>query len=218
MFMQYLIRSKSQEGQENFVILASSFKRNGTYLEIGASDGYNNSNTLILEKVYGYTGIGIEINDKESLKYNSTRTNLCISKNAIYIDYQKLLENYHFPEVIDYLQIDIDPAFQSLKALKKVLNSNFKFRYITFEHDLYLSQENYKIKSSAHEMLEDAGYVRYREDVMYRNLYAFEDWYINPKLVSVNRLKFVEKFVGARVIAILNTTLYFFTTGKIKLV
>ena len=67
-------------------------------------------------------------------------------------------------------------------------------------------------------MLEDAGYVRYREDVMYRNLYAFEDWYINPKLVSVNRLKFVEKFVGARVIAILNTTLYFFTTGKIKLV
>lgn len=216
--MQYLIRSRSQEGQENFVIMASLFKRKGTYLEIGAASGWHNSNTLILEKVYGYSGVGIEINDQEVQNYNSTRSNKCESKDATKIDYQKISEQHHLPKVIDYLQIDIDPAPQSLEALKSVLKSNLEFRFITFEHDSYVSLENQEIKSSAYQLLTNAGYLLYKSDVKYRNIYAFEDWYINPKFTNVKVLKMLEKFIGARVIAIVNTTIYFFITGKVKLV
>lgn len=48
---------KSQFGQDLFVLYQKRFKRNGCFVEFGATDGISISNTYILEKDYGWTGI-----------------------------------------------------------------------------------------------------------------------------------------------------------------
>lgn len=52
--------SKSQIRQDLFVISELGFKRNGYFVEIGASDGVTGSNTFLLEKCYGWQGILVE--------------------------------------------------------------------------------------------------------------------------------------------------------------
>jgi len=49
--------STSQLRQDSFVLSELNFKRNGYFVEFGASNGVTNSNTLLLEKQYGWTGI-----------------------------------------------------------------------------------------------------------------------------------------------------------------
>lgn len=50
----------SQNGQDSFVLDYFEYKKNGTFLDIGANNGISLSNTYILEKEYDWTGICIE--------------------------------------------------------------------------------------------------------------------------------------------------------------
>ncbi|HEV8695606.1 MAG TPA: FkbM family methyltransferase [Lysobacter sp.] len=58
--MAHVARSKSQHWQDLFVLLQSDFKRNGYFVEFGATDGVKISNTCLLERDYGWTGIVAE--------------------------------------------------------------------------------------------------------------------------------------------------------------
>lgn len=53
-------RSTSGFRQDLLALLFNGFKRNGTFIEVGACDGLATSNTLLLERVYGWQGILIE--------------------------------------------------------------------------------------------------------------------------------------------------------------
>lgn len=52
--------SKSQFGQDLFVAWALRFKQGGFFVEVGATDGVHLSNTFMLEKSLGWTGILVE--------------------------------------------------------------------------------------------------------------------------------------------------------------
>jgi FkbM family methyltransferase len=52
-----LSKSKSQLRQDLFVLSVLGHKRNGFFVEFGATNGVSLSNTYILEKDYGWTGI-----------------------------------------------------------------------------------------------------------------------------------------------------------------
>ena len=54
------IDSKSQVGQDIWVTSKLKCKKNGYYLDIGASDGQHISNTLILDKKFNYIGLCID--------------------------------------------------------------------------------------------------------------------------------------------------------------
>ena len=52
--------SKSQNGQDFFAIFSNNFKNGGSFCEFGAYDGVTFSNTYLLEKNYGWTGLIID--------------------------------------------------------------------------------------------------------------------------------------------------------------
>ena len=52
--------SKSENGQDIFALLSSNFSRDKIFIEIGAYDGITFSNTYLLEKKFGWTGILVE--------------------------------------------------------------------------------------------------------------------------------------------------------------
>lgn len=53
----YLRHSKAQNLQDLFVLAATRIKRNGFFVEFGATNGVDLSNTHLLEKHFGWTGI-----------------------------------------------------------------------------------------------------------------------------------------------------------------
>ena len=67
-----LFESKSQNGQDIFVLEVLGFTELGFFVEIGAADGAKNSNTYLLENEFGWNGICIEpgIFYRESLVQN----------------------------------------------------------------------------------------------------------------------------------------------------
>ena len=53
-------KSKSQFFQDLFVLSELDFKRNGYFVEFGATDGITHSNSFLLEKDFGWKGILVE--------------------------------------------------------------------------------------------------------------------------------------------------------------
>lgn len=75
--------TKSQNYQDIFALYESKFKKNGFFVEFGATDGDAISNTNLLEKKYGWKGILAEPNPvyHEALYKNR---NCNISRNCVY--------------------------------------------------------------------------------------------------------------------------------------
>jgi hypothetical protein len=175
--------SNSQAGQESYVLNVLNEKRGGVYVEIGAFDAYRYSNTSLLENGFSWQGIAIEIDKKYTKKYNKARRNKCINADAITFNYRDLFAKRQYPSTIDYLQVDIEPAGNTLNALLALPHNSYQFRVITFEHDLYATPDNIQIKDCAHEFLKGLGYFRTVSNIL--NLgNAFEDWYVHPTHVD----------------------------------
>ena len=70
--INFLVESKSQNGQDLFALLSSDFKKGGIFIEFGAYDGVIFSNTYLLEKQFGWSGILIDPipSHYESMKLN----------------------------------------------------------------------------------------------------------------------------------------------------
>lgn len=77
---QYLASSQSQFGQDFFALWELGFKRDGYFVEFGATDGVALSNTYLLEKHFGWRGILAEpaVCWHEALKHSrSARIDTC---------------------------------------------------------------------------------------------------------------------------------------------
>lgn len=77
------MKSFAQNKQDIDVLNFYDFKRNGTFIEIGANDGICLSNTYLLEKKYGWKGICVEPIPDVFLKLKQNRNCVCIEK-AVY--------------------------------------------------------------------------------------------------------------------------------------
>lgn len=192
--IQKIKNNYAQVYQDLFVLTVLDGKQNGSYLELGSNDPFYNSNTALLETVFEWRGISIELDQSLVNEFNSKRKNLALCKNALDIDYKQLLENYGFDNIVDYLQVDCDPPNISFEALKKVLSSGFKFRVITFEHDYYVDNS---IKQLSRDLLISHGYNLLVNDVAFNTANSFEDWWVLNKVDNMfidlnNNVNFIQ--------------------------
>jgi hypothetical protein len=170
------------EQQDIFVLSMLGTKNKGTFLDIGCCyhghpDGYIvRSNTALLEK-YRWKGIGIDLQDNID-KFTQYRPNThFIKSNALDVNYSEIFEQNSFSNPIDYLSIDLDGAGLAFSCLKKVMDTKYEFKVVTFEHDAYRGMENSDMNPQR-ELMKNLGYILVRQcDII-------EDFWINPKYIS----------------------------------
>jgi len=171
----------SQSMQDMFVLSMLDGKRNGVYVEIGADQPRVISNTYLLENNFDWSGVSFELDADKVTYFNSIRKNKCLSEDATLYDYKSLFEERNYPKQIDYLQLDIDPAEGTLRALKALPLNDYRFSVITYETDVYSSGAD--IQDEQIEILESHGYQLVAKNVKCEGN-PYEDWWIDPAIVS----------------------------------
>lgn len=178
----------SQCYQDLFVLTMLDGKRDGSFLEIGSGGAYYGSNTVLLEQ-FGWTGTSVDKSPESIVEFKKWRLGKAIAGDGSTMDFSGILDK---PD-IDYLQIDCDPAQDSLLALFNIPFNNHRFAVITFEHDHY-RDESATVKDRSRAYLRSLGYVLVVDDVGVNDFDSFEDWWVHPGLMSKKGLDLIKHF------------------------
>jgi len=185
----------SEAFQDIFVLTLLNGKSNGYYLEIGAGDPLYGNNTYLLENIFNWKGISIDIDENMVNNYNQIRSNKCFCKDAICTNYSQFLRALDFPNNIDYLQLDCDPPEITYRVLLSLPLDTYKFAIITYEHDYYCDDtKSFQDKSSKY--LESYGYIKVINNIGPDNHRNYEDWWIHPNLIDKARY---EEFIDTSI-------------------
>ncbi len=190
--MSNLIKGRGQAGQDVFVQWVLKKKVGGYFLEIGSNDPIQINNSYVLEKEYGWKGIMVEYDSRYLKRYLQERpTAIHVMEDATEVDYEEVLGELNPPQkVIDYLQIDLevsnDSTMGALKQVEKTMMAGYKYAVVTFEHDMYQYVNN-DTRARSRSIFENYGYVRVFSDIKNDGL-PFEDWYVYPGLVDMERI------------------------------
>ena len=196
----------SQSGQDKWVCDFFNYKKNGYFVEVGAYDGIQTSNTYYLEKELGWNGICIEANLEifKILKQNrqSNNINVAVSSNKGLCNFNgdrintfghvvecdtlnSILYNNSCKQKIDYLSLDIEGM--EYEALKSLDFNYWYIKLITVEHNLYCTNDIEKNK--IYDLLSSKNFERVIEDVkcldpnpIWFNK-PYEDWYVNRNIL-----------------------------------
>jgi FkbM family methyltransferase len=103
--------SRSQLGQDLFVLSELEFKRDGFFVEFGATDGVHLSNTYLLEKHFGWRGIVAEAAPgwRQDLKKNRS---CCVETDCVWSESNQTLtftqtNNWDFSTIEGFRSSDI---------------------------------------------------------------------------------------------------------------
>ena len=178
----------SESYQDMFVLSMLDGLSNGTYLEIGSCRPFYGNNTALLESQFNWKGISLDIDPKFVDQFNQERKNLCIRDDAISIDWKFYLKSNKFSNIIDYLQIDCEPAESSYQALLNIPFDEYTFKVITFEHDYYVDRSS-DVRAKSREFLINKGYTLVVNDISPSQGKPYEDWWVRSDLIDPQILK-----------------------------
>ncbi len=182
--MQLFKDSNSTDYQESFVLSVLKEKQDGFYLELGSAWPKKENNTYLLETVYNWQGIGFEIDKDLVEEYRSVRKNPVIHTDAMTFDYRKYFKENNVPKQIDYLQMDLHPAYSTLQALRQLPLDEYRFSVITYEHNRWWDEGLHKhIQEESQRILKSYGYTLVVENLLDKTR-PLEDWWIDPNAVA----------------------------------
>ena len=124
----------SQAGQDK-IIFDIFFRRNsskGFFVDIGAYDGIDGSNTYFFEKKLNWKGLLVEPSRNQFTKLNNNRINECINTAV-----SDKIETLEF--------IDVVEGYTQMSGLNQ---ESFKENYKLISSDIYSETESYDIKTS----------------------------------------------------------------------
>ena len=201
--LETIEQNYSQIFQDMFILAILNGKKNGTYLEIGAQQPFYQSNTALLETKFGWKGVSIEIKEDLCKMFEEQRKNAILCKDATQINYNKLLKEYN-TNVIDYLQVDIEPSKTTFEALLSIPFDEYKFAIVTYEHDHYVDITN-SYRSKSRRYMELMGYELVVANASANDFCPFEDWWVHPDLVDKET---IEKFKSIQDVTDVATYIY----------
>lgn len=177
-----------------------SGKYDGFFVDVGAYDGVESSNSYALE-LMGWKGICIEANSDAFDKLTQIRKSINVNLAVNNIDglcaftgdriglggglmpcstLTGILDKYECPHIIDYLSIDIEG--KEFDVLSVFDFHKYSVRLMTVEHNLYC--EGPYNKDRIFELLSSKGFTRVVEDAKCLDPnpayfgQPYEDWYI----------------------------------------
>lgn len=189
---------KSQVGQDKFVCEFFRYMKKGFFLDIGAYDGVELSNTHYLEKELDWEGICVEADAQLFSSLVKSRDCQCVNA-AIYkedgfvefwgqgvsgkiaaggklvqsLTLKTLLKRTNAPRVIEYISLDIEGG--EMDALLGFPFDEYKVILWTIEHNSY--EDGGILKAKIRGIMLSHGYEIIREDVANEGV-VFEDWYV----------------------------------------
>jgi hypothetical protein len=168
--------SQEWTAQDKFVAETLEFKTNGTFLDIGCHHYKDISNTYYLENELGWTGVGIDNECHFEQGWVDNRPNSkFVCADAVTMDYDALLKANNMPLVIDYLSVDLEPPILTFAALKKLFETDYIFKVVTFETDFYREKTT---RDESRELFKQRGYVFIKE------LNQQDDYYIHSSYIK----------------------------------
>ena len=111
-FLKLIQLSKSQHRQDLFALKELKLKKNGFFVEFGATDGVSGSNTYLLEKEFGFNGILAEPNPKQRKNISSERDAIIVEE-CVWTKSGKKLE---FVDDGDLSTLNIFKKFENNKS------------------------------------------------------------------------------------------------------
>ena len=181
-------KSYAQILQDMFVLTMTDGLENGSFLEVGAAIPVKRNNTYLLEKDFGWKGVAVELREDFATSYKAERPDIMVYQDdAIKLNYKEVLEQNYDSNIIDYLQLDIEPARKTLECLYQIPFDQYDFRVITFEHDHYVDVTR-NVRDASRKYLKEKGYVMVVGDLSADGKSTFEDWWVHPKYVDLDIL------------------------------
>ena len=205
--LKYFSQSKSQLRQDLFVLSQLNFKKGGYFVEFGATDGVNLSNSYLMEKEFGWNGILAEPAKcwHVELKKNrncSIETD-CVWKdsvskltfNEVSVAELSTIDNYSSDDMHRTLRENgnkYDVESISLNDLLKKHNAPTRIDYLSIDtegsefdilNNFDFSKHSFNVITCEH------NYTPMRDELyklltkqgynrVYQNLSLFDDWYI----------------------------------------
>ena len=160
----------------------------GTFLDVGCYHPTNWNNTKALEES-GWTGFMFDIREKWVDLCRQHRNSEVFLVDVSTDDFGDILNKNLQNKTIDYISLDADGG--SLGALHQILNNEYKFNCMTFEHDYYDQGDVLKNPSKA--LLESYGYFPLFENVKLHDGRIWEDWWIDPLAFPENIITIANK-------------------------
>jgi FkbM family methyltransferase len=192
----------SQAGQDRWVHTVLD-GRVGYFVDVGAYDGVESSNTYALEQL-GWDGVCIEASPSMAAacahNRRCTTVGRAVAEREGFVRFAgdrvvasggiqvpcsplgEILRSVRAPRQIDYLSLDVEG--HELIALQGIDFDYYTVLMITVEHNLYANGPAYK--HALWEYLDEHGFVRVIEDALciapdypQYHMQPYEDWYVN---------------------------------------
>ena len=180
----------AQMSQDIFAL--NFFNKNpGFFLDFGCGDGISQpceNNTLLLEGA-GWDGLSVDTEVDYINKFRHSRKTKAVCADLTKVDIKTLLTENNCPKTIDYLSFDVDTDLDI--TLETLPLQDFKFKLVTFEHNLY-SEKYVGLKKKAIEKFISNGYEILIENVIIPELGPVEDWFIHTELTKENKKIFLK--------------------------
>ena len=182
----------SQAKQDQWVMSLFGGKRAGTFADIGAGHPEAISNTVALEREFGWRGILCDIEYEDALRSSRQGMNN-IYGDAFYVNWDHALNciKSHKDDRVDYLSLDLEPPGLTLLALALLPLHRVRFNAITIEHDVYRGFDQVRLQQRL--LLERHGYQLILGDVKVKaedgSVNPFEDWWVDPQTMNVEMAK-----------------------------
>lgn len=167
------MRFYGREKQDRFAYYLIGPK--GVFLDIGCHHPMQANNTMALEES-GWDGLLFDLRERWVNLCKQYRRSEVFCVDASTDQFTDILDNKLQSKLIDYISLDADDG--TLGALRQLINKNYSFKCMTFEHDYY--DKGNTIREPSRALLEEVGYFLLFEDVRLPDGKIWEDWWIHP--------------------------------------